>query len=58
MSADIHLEEWIPSDTLHFIEMPKNRDERVNCVYANVEFFTRKPPPFDFILAEFQETYA
>lgn len=57
-SANIHFEEWIPSDTLHFIEMPLNSDERVNCVYANVEFLTKKPPPFDFILAEFQESYA
>ena len=57
MSANIHLEEWIPSDTLYFIEMPTNRHERVNCVYANVKFYTGKPPPFDFILSEFQENY-
>jgi len=55
-SAEIHLDKWIPSDNCYFIEMPKNTNmqNRVECVYANIEFITKKPPPLGFMLAEFQ----
>jgi len=57
-SSGIHLNQWLPSDSLYFIGMPKNKSyiNRIDCIYANVEFITHKPPPFDFILAEFQSS--
>jgi hypothetical protein len=66
-SRDIHLDDFIPNPGWMYIRMPLIyiKDEKCNiirniigeieCVYTHIDWYTKYPPPFEFLLSEFYE---
>ena len=66
-SRDIHLNDFIPEPSWVYIRMPIGyiRDEygniirnilgEIECVYTLIDWYTKYPPPFEFLVAEFYE---
>jgi len=57
-SQDIRLEGFIPEDTWIFIQVAPNIpvNNKLECVYSNILFYTGKPPPFEFLLGCFYDS--
>ena len=66
-SRDIHLNDFVPDPDWIYVVMPlrfvrdvngiliRNYIGEIECVYNNVEWYTKYPPPFEFLLSRFYE---
>lgn len=66
-SRNIHLNDFVPDPDWIYIRMPRsftkdyngniarNHLGEIKCVYDNIEWVTKYPPPFEFLLGEFYE---
>jgi len=66
-SRNIHLNDFVPDPDWIYIKMPlrfvrdvngkliRNYKGEIECVYNHVEWYTKYPPPFEFLLGEFYD---